>query len=76
VCGRVDVLRRARVELARAAQDRAGFVRSLERLEAHHQAVQREIYLVLDNGSSHTSQASLQALVQRRAWLHVIWLAT
>jgi hypothetical protein len=44
-------------------------------LEAHHQAVQREIYLVLDNGSSHTSQASLQALAQRRDWLHVIWLA-
>jgi hypothetical protein len=37
------VLRRARVELARAAQDSAGLVRSLEVLEAHHQAVQREI---------------------------------
>jgi hypothetical protein len=75
VCGRVDVLQRARVELARAAQDSAGFVRSLDLLEAHHQAVQREIDLVLDTGSSHTSQASLQALAQRRAWLHVIWLA-
>jgi hypothetical protein len=75
VCGSVDVLRRARVELVRASQDSAGFVRYLEVLEAHHQAVGREIYLVLDNGSSHTSTLSMQALAQRRDWLHVLWLA-
>ena len=75
VFGSVDVLRRARVELVRAAQDSAGFVRYLELLEAHHQAVGREIYLVLDNGSAHTSTLSMQALAQRRDWLHVIWLA-
>ena len=75
VFGSVDVLRRARVELVRAAQDSSGFVRYLELLETHHQTVQREIYLVLDNGSAHTSALSTQALVQRRDWLHVIWLA-
>jgi len=75
VCGSVEVLRRARVELVRAAQDSAGFVRYLELLEARHQTVQREIYLVLDNGSSHTSKASLQALAARQEWLHVLWLA-
>ncbi len=75
VFGSVDVLRRARVELVRAAQDSAGFLRYLELLETHHQAVQREIYLVLDNGSVHTSELSAQALAQRRDWLHVIWLA-
>jgi transposase len=76
VFGSVEALGRARVELVRAAQDTAGFIRYLELLEAHHQAVQREIYLVLDNGSAHTSRLSTQALAQRRDWLHVIWLAT
>jgi transposase len=75
VFGSVDVLRRARVELVRVAQDSAGFLRYLELLEAHQQRVQREIFLVLDNGSAHTSALSTQALAQRRAWLHVIWLA-
>jgi transposase len=75
VFGSVEALRRARIELVRAAQDSAGFVRYLELLEAHQQAVQREIYLVLDNGSAHTSQLSAQALAARRDWLHVIWLA-
>ncbi len=73
--GSVDVLRRARVELVRAAQDSAGFVRYLDLLEAHHRTVQRQIYLVLDNGSAHTSHLSLQTLAARREWLHVIWLA-
>jgi transposase len=76
VCGSVDVLGRARVELVRATQDSAGCVRDLELLEAHHQAMQREIYLVLDNGSAHTSTLSMQALAQRRDWRLVIWLAT
>ena len=75
VFGSVDVLRRARVELVRAAQDTAGFVRYLELLEAHHETVGREIYLVLDNASVHTRQESLQALAARRSWLHVLWLA-
>ncbi len=75
VFGSVEVLGRTRIELVRAAQDTAGFVRYLELLEAHQQAVQRAIYLVLDNGSAHTSQVSLQALAARREWLHVLWLA-
>ena len=75
VCGSVEALGRARVELVRAAQDTAGFVRYLELLDGHHQAMQREIYLVLDNGSAHTSRLSTQALRQREDWLHVIWLA-
>jgi transposase len=74
VCGSVEALGRARIALVRAAQDTAGFVRYLELLEAHQQAVQREIYLVLDNGSAHTSQLSLEALAARKAWLHVVWL--
>ena len=75
VFGSVELLGRARLELVRAAQDTAGFLRYLELLEAHHQAVQREMYLVLDNGSAHTSQVSLQALAARQDWLHVLWLA-
>jgi transposase len=75
VCGSVEALGRARVELVRVAQDSAGFVRYLELLEAHHQAVQREIDLVLDNGSAHTSIISTRALREREDWLHVIWLA-
>jgi hypothetical protein len=75
VFGSVEALRRGRIELVRAAQDSAGFVRYLELLEAQHQAVRREIYLVLDNGSAHTSGLSTQALRAREAWLHVIWLA-
>jgi DDE superfamily endonuclease len=75
VFGSVEALGRARIELVRAVQDTSGFVRYLELLEAHQQVVQREIYLVLDNGSAHTSQASLQALAARREWLHVLWLA-
>jgi transposase len=76
VCGSVEALGRGRLELVRATQDSAGFLRSLELLEAHHDQVQREIHLVLDNGSAHTSLASLQALAARSAWLHVHWLAT
>ena len=75
VFGSVEALGRARLELVRAAQDTAGFLCYLDLLEAHHQQVQREIHLVLDNGSAHTSVASLQALATRSAWLHVHWLA-
>jgi hypothetical protein len=74
-CGSVDVRRRARVALVRAAPDSAGFVRDLELREAHQHRVQREISLVLDNGSSQTRTARLQALAARRDWRHVIWLA-
>jgi transposase len=75
VCGSVELLGRARIELVRAAGDSAGFVRYLELLAAHQQVTGREISLVLDNGSAHTSSVSSQALAARRDWLHVIWLA-
>ncbi|HEV2462147.1 MAG TPA: IS630 family transposase [Ktedonobacterales bacterium] len=75
VFGSVEALGRARLELVRAKQDSAGFVRYLELLETHHQAVQRKIFLVLDNGSAHTSTHSMQALAPRRDWLQVSWLA-
>ena len=75
VFGSVEALGRSRIELVQAAQDSAGFLHYLDLLQTRHEAVRREIYLVLDNGSSHTSQASLQALAARREWLHVLWLA-
>ena len=75
VFGSVEALGRGRIELVRAAQDSAGFVRYLELLEGRHQTLQREMYLVLDNGPAHTSSQSTQALGARRAWLHVLWLA-
>ena len=75
VFGSVEALGRGRRELVRAAQDSAGFVRYLELLAAHHQVVPREIDLVRDNGSAHTSPVSQQALAARADWLHVIGLA-
>ena len=35
----------------------------------------REVFLVLDNASCHTSVASTRVLAERAAWLHLIWLA-
>lgn len=75
VFGSVEALGRGRVELLRASQESAGFVRYLEVLEQRHVATGREVYLALDNGSAHTSRLSMQALAARRDWLHVIWLA-
>jgi hypothetical protein len=75
VFGSVEALVRTRIERVRAAQDTAGFVRYLQLLEVHQQAVQREIYLGLDNGSAHTSQQSVPALAARKDWLQVLWLA-
>jgi transposase len=75
VYGSVEVLGRGRVELVEARQDSAGFVRYLEALEARHGATGREVYLVLDNGSCHTSKTSRGALADRAAWLHVVWLS-
>ncbi len=75
VLGSVEALGRGRVEVLRASQDSAGFVRYLEVLEQRHWATGREVYLALDNGSAHTSRLSMQALAARQDWLHVIWLA-
>ena len=56
-------------------QDSAGFLRYLEALEERYRQTGRHIYLVLDNGSCHTSRVSRAALAARAAWLHVIWLS-
>lgn len=75
VFGSVEAEGRGRVEVVTVAQDSAGFGRWLALLEARHKATGRDILLVLDNGSCHTSQASRQALAARSAWLEVLWLA-
>lgn len=75
VFGSVEAEGRGRVELVTVAQDSVGFGRRLVLLEARHKATGRDMLLVLDNGSCHTSQASRQALADRSAWLEVLWLA-
>ena len=73
--GSVEIFGRGRVEVLCATQDSAAFRLYLEALDARHAATGREIFLVLDNGPCHRSQASLAALAERAAWLHVIWLS-
>jgi transposase len=73
--GSVEVFGRGRVEVVCAGQDSACFLLYLHALDARHRATGREVFLVLDNGPSHTSKASRAALAARAAWLHVIWLA-
>jgi hypothetical protein len=75
VFGSVEALGRGRVEVVQARQDSAGFARYLAALEARHRATGRQIILVLDNGSCHTSKVSRAALADRAEWLEVIWLA-
>jgi len=74
-CGSLARLGRSRSERVRAAQDTAGVLRAVERWAARHQAVQRQLYRVLEHGSAPTSPASLQALRARHDWLPVRWLA-
>ncbi len=75
VFGSVEAFGRGRVEVLTAAQDSAAFARYHRALEGRHAATGTEIFLVLDNGPCHTSQASRAALAARAAWLHVIWLS-
>jgi transposase len=75
VFGSVEVLGRGRVEVVQARQDSAGFLRYLAALDARYAATGRAVYLVLDNGSCHTSKVSRSALAERAAWLHVVWLS-
>jgi transposase len=72
--GSVATDERGRVEVLQARQDSAGFARYLEALDARHQATNRQVYLVLDNGPCHRSKASGAALASRKPWLHVLWL--
>lgn len=73
--GSVEVCGRGRVEVVCAGQDSACFPLDLAALDARHQATGREVFLVRDNGPSHTSKVGRAALAARVAWLHVIWLA-
>ncbi len=75
VFGSVEIFGRGRVEVVGAGQNSACFGRYLAALDARHAATGKEIYLAIDNGSCHTSDASRAALATRAAWLHVIWLA-
>src|SRR5262249_29455749 len=75
VFGSVETFGRGRVEVVCAGQDSACFRRELEALGTRCAATGKEIFLALDNGPCHTSDASRGALAARAAWLHVIWLA-
>jgi transposase len=75
IFGSVEALGRGRVEVVCAGQDSACFGLYLEALDARHVATGKEVFLALDNGPSHTSDASRAALAQRADWLHVLWLA-
>jgi transposase len=75
IFGSTEALGRGRVEVVGARQDSAGFIRYLAALDARRAATGREIYLALDHGPCHTSQASTAALAARAAWLRVLWLA-
>lgn len=74
VFGSVEVYGRGRVEVLGAGQASADFLAYLAVLEARHVAVNREVFLVLDNGPCHRSKASAAALAARAGWLHVLWL--
>ena len=66
---------RGRVKVVGARADPAGIERSLAALDARHDATQRQVMLVMDNGSCHTSKLTQQALEDRAAWLEVILLS-
>ena len=75
VFGSVEALGRGRVEVVCAGQDSACFLLYLRALEARHEATGKEVFLVLDNNSCHTSRVSRAALAERSGWLHPIFLA-
>ena len=75
VFGSVEALGRGRVEVLGARADSAGFLRYLAALDARHAATGRDMILVFDNGSCHTSHVSQAALAERAEWLEVVPLA-
>ena len=75
VFGSVIAGEQGRVEVLTADPCSTGFVSYLQALDQRHTESGRKIFLVLDNGSAHTSQTSRTALDERAAWLHVVWLA-
>lgn len=72
--GSVEVFGRGRVEVLGAGQTSADFLAYLAALDTRHVAVNREVFLVLDNGPCHRSKLSEAALAARADWLHVLWL--
>jgi len=75
VFGSVEATGRGRVEVLTSRADSAGFGRYLVALDARHAATGRDVILVVDNGSCHTSKVTRQALAARAAWLEVVPLA-
>ena len=75
VFGSAEALGRGRVEVVCAGQDSACFALYLAALDARHEATGKGVFLAIDNGPCHTSEASRAALAARAEWLHVIWLA-
>lgn len=75
VFGSVEAFGRGRVEVVCEGQDSACFSRYLEALDRRRRETGREVFLVVDNGSCHTSKVSRAALAERAEWLHVIWLS-
>lgn len=75
VFGSVEARGRGRVEVLGARADSAGFGRYLTALDARHAATGRDVILVFDNGSCHTSKVTRQALATRAAWLEVVPLS-
>jgi len=65
VFGSVEVFGRGRVEVVCEGQDSACFSRYLEVLDRRRRQTGREVFLVLDNGSAHTSKKSRAALAER-----------
>jgi hypothetical protein len=74
VFGSVAVFGRGRVDVLGARQSSADCLAYLAVLEARHVAVNREVFLVLDNGPCDRSTVRAAALAARGAWRHVLWL--
>jgi hypothetical protein len=72
--GSVEALGRGRVAVVGVGQDSVRFADYLTVLEQRHQETGRDVILVLDNGSCHTSVVSRAALATRRDWLQIRWL--
>lgn len=75
VFGRGEAEGRGRVAGLGARADAAGFLRSLAALDARHDATQRRMLVVFDNGSCHTSKVGAQAPADRAEWLEAVPLA-
>jgi transposase len=75
VFGSVERTGRGRIEVLGARADSAGFARYLAALEARHIATGRDMILVFDNASCHTSRMTKAALAEHAAWLEVMPLS-